>query len=269
MRREKWEQQHPLRISFCFLNSLPALPQPHPLIFPSQFAFMSRALPPCNHITPPLPSMLHFHNASLGRSLHPIFPPFPPASSFPSSSFLPRCFSVLLSLCLPTLLGVRSLLSQPHSEAHPRHHKPAPNFDCLRLDLSLSFFLMCFVLTAFFIAATDGPFLPGVRVRTMRIGMRFLAAPCWPHDTPCQHSSISTSVAHLWCSVVRHRHPGTGMSPSFVTSGAVSCLVVSFIVLSLALPCDFKRTHALQATKVVKYSHGRRSAPSVIWLGRE
>ena len=107
---------------------------------------------------PPLPAMLHFHNASLGRSLHPIFPPFHPASSFPCSSFLTRCFSVLLSLCLPTLLGVRSLLSQPHSEAHPRHQKPAPNFDCLRLDLSLFFFLMCFVLTAFFIAATDGPF---------------------------------------------------------------------------------------------------------------
>ena len=88
---------------------------------------------------PPLPAMLHFHNASLGRSLHPIFPPFPPASSFPCSSFLPRCFSVLLSLCLPTFLGVRSLLSQPHSEAHPRHHKPTPNFDCLRLDVSLFF----------------------------------------------------------------------------------------------------------------------------------
>ena len=93
---------------------------------------------------PPLPAMLHFHNPSLSRSLHPIFPPFPPASSFPSSSFLPRCFSVLLSLCPPTHLGVRSLLSQPHSEAHPGHHKPAPNFECLRCDLSLYFsFLFC------------------------------------------------------------------------------------------------------------------------------
>ena len=202
----------------------------------SSFPLNSPSSPvPCRRtITspPPLLAMLHFHNASLSRSLHPIFPPFPPASSFPCSSFLTRCFSVLLSLCLSTLLGVRSILSQPHSEAHPGHHKPAPNFDCLRLDLSLFFFLMCFVLTAFFIAATDGPFLPGVRVRTMRIGMRFPAAPYLPHDTPCQHSSISISVAHLWCSVVRHRHPGTG----HVT---LLCHVRRRLVFSGELHCSF------------------------------
>ena len=69
---------------------------------------------------------------------------------------------------------------------------------------SASIFLFCFVLTAFFYCRHRRPFLPGVRVRTIRIGMFFLAAPYWPHDTPCQHSSMSTSVAHLWCSVVRH-----------------------------------------------------------------
>ena len=100
MRREKWKQQHPLRISFCFLNSLPALPQPHPLIFPSQFAFISRSLPPCNHI----PSTSSC-NASLPQPLPQPLPPshlpslssclFFPFLLFPPSLFL--CSSVPLS----------------------------------------------------------------------------------------------------------------------------------------------------------------------------
>ena len=229
MRREKWEEQHPLRISFCFFNSLPALPQPHPLIFLSQFAFIPVPFRRAITSPPPLLAMLHFHNPSLSRSLHPIFPSFPPASSFPCSSFLPRCFSVLLSLYLPTLLDVRSLLSQPHSEAHARHHNPHRTLPVFGW-ISASFFSIVFCSHGLLYCRHRRPFLLGVRVRTMRTGMRFLAVPYWPHDTPCQQSSISTSVAHLWCSVVRHRHPGTGHVTLFfyvrrrlVFSGELHC----------------------------------------------
>ena len=166
---------------------------------------------------PPLPAMLHFHNPSLSRSLHPIFPPFAPASSFPSSSFLPRRFSVLLSLCLPTLLGVRSLLSQPHSEAHPGHHKPTPNFDCLRLDLSL------FFLCVLFSGATDGSFFAW---RPCSHHKHWNAFSCsslfaaWHAVSTFVHFDIGCSSLVLCCPSSSSRDRACH---SFVTSGAVSC----------------------------------------------
>ena len=215
MRREKWEQQHPLRISFCFFNSLPALPQPHPLIFPSQFAFMSRALPPCIHIT--LHLFLQCFTSTTPPSAAPSIPsslPFllPLPSLRPLSSLAVSLF-FCPSISPPFWTFDRSFRNHILKRILDIRNPHRTLTVCGWTSASL-FSLMCFVLTAFFIAATDGPFLPGVRVRTMRIGMRFLAAPYWPDDTPCQHSSISTSVAHLWCSVVRLRHPGTG----YVTS---------------------------------------------------
>ena len=269
MRREKWEQQHHLRISFCFLNSLPALPQPHPLIFPSQFAFISRALPPNNHI----PST-SFFNASLPQ---PLPQPLPP-SHLPSLFILP-----LLSLRPLSSLGV-SLFFCPSVfppfwafDRSFRNHILKRILDITNPQRTLtvcgwtsaSFFRMCFVLTAFFIAATDGPFYLAFVFTPCALECVFLQLPISRttrrvNIRPFRHRLL-ISGALLSVIVIQ----GQGMSPPFVTSGAVSSFVVSFIVLSLAVPCYFKRTHALQATKVVKYSDGRRSAPSVIWLGRE
>ena len=238
MRREKWEQQHFLRISFCF-NSLPALPQPHPLIFPSQFAFISRSLPPCNHI--PLHLFLQCFTSTTPPSAAPSHLPFLssclffPLLLFPPSLFLCSCVP---SISPPFWTFDRSfrnhILKRILDITNPHRTLPVCGW------MSASFFLLCFCSHGLLYCRHRRRFLLGVRVRTMRTGMRFLAVPyVGPHDTSCHQSSISTSVAHLWCTVVRHRHPGTGhVTLLFFTSGAVSCLVVSFIVHSLALPCD-------------------------------
>ena len=127
MRREKWEQEHIL-------------------------------LPPC-----PVTSTSLF-NASLPPSLTsaaPSIPSFPPvlphllAIPLLSSLFSPPSPShVLPSLSLTAVFGVRLLLSQPRSEAKPRHHKPTPNLNCLELDRSL-FFSIAF--SPFGLFATYGP----------------------------------------------------------------------------------------------------------------
>ena len=186
---------------------------------------------------PPLPSMLHFHNPSLSRSLYPIFPPFPPASSFPSSSFLPRCFSFFCPSVSPPFSAFdrsfrKHALKRILDITNPHRTLTVCGWT------SSSYFLLCFVLTAFFTSAKDGPFC-----------LASVFAPCAPECVFLQ-LPIGRTTRRANIRPFRHRLlissallsviviQGQGMSPSFVTSGAVSSLVVSFIVLSLALPCD-------------------------------
>ena len=210
---------------------LPQLPPSAPSAAPSHLSLSIRL-----HL--PFPSAVQSHsstssfNASLPQPLPQPLPPshlpslssclFFPFLLFPPSLFL--CSSVPLS-SLPFWAFGRSF----------RNHILKRILDITNPHRTLT---VCGWTSASFfnVFCSHGPqtalFLPGVRVRTMRTGMRFLAAPYWPHDTPCQHSSISTSVAHLWCSVVRHRHPGTG----HVT---LLCHVRRRLVFSGELHCSF------------------------------
>ena len=146
------------------------------------------SLPPCNHI----PSTSSF-NASLPQPLPqplpsiPSSPPFAPASSFPSSSFLPRCFSV-------SSLPLSSYPFWAFGRSFRNHilkrildiRNPPPNFGLFCGWTSASFF-MCFCShgpqTALFFAWRPC-FAP------CALECVFLAAPYLPHGTPCQHSSI-------------------------------------------------------------------------------
>ena len=156
-----------------------------------------------------------------------VLPHVPPAT-LPSAA-APSIFSPLSVSSSSVSLSPHPYFVQPRSEAHPRHHRPTPNFDCLLLELSL-FFLLCFFFSfhGLLYCRHRRPFLLGVRVRTMGTGMSFHAAPYWPHDTPCQLSSISTSVAHLW----RHRPLGAGQS-------ILLCHVRRRLVFSGELHCSF------------------------------
>ena len=97
--------------SFSFLTSLSSSALIHspsfirPLILPFQLPFPSLSLSPCPHVPPPRPSTQHSEHLFLSRST-PIFPPFLPASSHPSSCFLPFFSPLTLScssLALPAL----------------------------------------------------------------------------------------------------------------------------------------------------------------------